>query len=596
MLKCRSSLFFCLGAVASPLFAFTTVGPQVNCGFRTTQVNPIQLALDAGHTEIRLVGATSFNGSLIVNGTADVSLRGGFADCTQATNNVLPIAPQPSVLVAGASLAAGINLVSAPNRRRIITLQSIELRPNLEQSPTGPGIWVNGLLDARLERSRVTGFNQAGGNGGGVFLVDGRLIMTNSEISQNRAEKGGGVYCSSGEVRLDPASRLLLNRAETLNSNGDGGGAYLQNCVFESQGRVLPGTLGGTSGIIGNQASVSGGGLYIAGGTARIMGGPFCSEVGGATCLPRLAIVGANSAQSGGGVYARNNAQVELDFANVSANTATFQGGGFYVEQSSIRFGGLGSVYPNYDRTQCTEGICEVMSGNRVRFANADAGTGGAIRAVNSSVTFADVLLDDNTAAASDVIDMQFGSGLMQQILVRNPDRVAAQGLIGEFRAAAVEIRRSTWVIEPATSGLAAPKFQLDDPDPQALIKIMSGSLVLNDTLLAGFGTEVTPLIKSAAVNLSGVCNAHFGATVDAALAQISIGITPGDVSGDGIYGPSPVSSLIDRCVGQNVLASARDIRGQPRRLALSGTSGATPMDIGALELQGELLFRNGFE
>ncbi|RPH76528.1 MAG: hypothetical protein EHM77_09095, partial [Planctomycetaceae bacterium] len=243
MLKRRLSLFCAVFAAASPLFAFTTVGPQVNCQFRTTQVNPIQLALDAGHSEIRLVGAASYNGSLVVNGTTDVSFRGGFADCTQAANNVLPVAPQPSVLIAGASLAAGIILGSAPNRRRVITLRSIELRPNLEQNPTGPGIWVNGLLDARLERSRITGFNHAGGNGGGVMLFDGRLILINSEISQNRAQKGGGAYCSGGEVRMDPASRLLLNRAETLDSNGEGGGAYLQNCTFQSEGRVLPSTL-----------------------------------------------------------------------------------------------------------------------------------------------------------------------------------------------------------------------------------------------------------------------------------------------------------------------------------------------------------------
>lgn len=596
MSKRRSSLLCALLVVASPLFAFTTVGPQANCAFRTTQVNPIQLALDAGHTEIRLVGAASYNGSLVVNGTADVSLLGGYADCTQAANNVLPVAPQPSVLIAGASLAAGITLGSAPSRRRVITLRSIELRPNLEQSPTGPGVWVNGLLDARLERSRITGFNQAGGNGGGVLLFNGRLILSNSEISQNRAQKGGGLYCSSGEVRLDPASRLLLNRAETLNSNGEGGGAYLQNCHFQSEGRVLPGTLGGTSGIIGNEAGVAGGGMYIVGGTTRIMGGPFCSEIGGPTCLPRLAIVGANSAQVGGGVYARGNAQIELDFANVSANTASVEGGGFYLDQSSIRFGGLGSIYPNYDRSQCTEGVCEVMSSNRVRLAGADAGTGGAIRAVSSSVTFADVLLDDNTAAAADVFDLQFGSALMQQILVRNPDRAAVRGLSAEFRAATIEIRRSTWVIEPPASGLSASKRSLDDPDPQALIKILSGSLELNDTLLAGFGTAVMPLIKGSAVGLSGVCNARSGEPVDAALAQISIAVDLADVAADGSFGPSPGSDLIDRCAGQDVLASARDIRGQPRRLALSGGSSATPMDVGAIEHQGDALFRSGFE
>jgi hypothetical protein len=583
--------------VSTPALAFTTVGPQANCAFRTTQNNPIQLALNAGHTELRLVGGATYTGSIVVGGATDVTLIGGFADCTQAANNVLPSNPQASVLVATASLDAAMTLHPAATRRRIITLRSIELRPNLEQTPTGTGLWINGLLDARVERSRITGFNHAGNNGGGVLMFDGRLILSNSEISNNRAQKGGGIYCSSGEVRLDPASRLLLNRAETLSSNGEGGGAYLQQCTFLSQGRVLPSTLGGTSGIVGNQASVAGGGLYVIGGLTEIQGGPFCSDVTAPVCLPRLAIVGANAAQIGGGVYARGGAELTFDFTNLSANTATIEGGGMFLDQSTMRFGGLASLYPNYDRTHCTESICEVMSGNRVRAANVDAGTGGAIRSVNTSITLADVLLDDNTSAASDVFDMQFGSGLFQQVLVRNPDRPAPNpGLMAEFRQATVTIRRSTLVAEPPARRVSGERTLLADPDPQALLKIMSGSLTLNDTLLAGFGTETMPLIAGPNATLTGVCNAHAGAPIDTDLLPISIPVDLSDVAFDGSFAPSAVSDLIDRCVGQDVLGNARDILGKPRRLAQSGGTAATPMDIGAFEHQGSLLFRNSFE
>lgn len=593
--RCCVTLILSLG-MSAPLSAFTTVGPQANCGFRTTLNNPIQLALNAGHTEIRLVGGTSYNGSIVIGGSADVSLRGGFTDCTQATNNSLPSAPQASVLVAGASRDAGILMGESNVRRRSISLSSIELRPNLEQNPTGPGIWVSGLLDARLERSRITGFNNAGRDGGGVLVLGGTLQLTSSEISQNRAQKGGGVYCSGGTVRLDPASRLLLNQAVSLDSDGDGGGAYLMNCTFRSEGRVLPSTLGGTSGIIGNQAGVAGGGLYIFGGFTEIAGGPFCTDAAAPVCLPRLAIIGANSAQIGGAIFARNNAEVQLDFANVSANTAIIAGGGFVLQQSSVRFGGQASIFPNYDRSHCSERICEVMSGNRVRQFNADAGSGGAVRADDSDVVFADVLFDDNTAFQGSVFDVRAGSALLQQILVRNPDRVAPVGQIADFRNAQVEIRRSTIVIEPAGSSVAANGGHLADPDPQSIIKMLTGSLEVNDTLLAGLGTGVMPLIKGAAATLTGTCNAYAGAGIDPGLAAIGLPIMLTDVAADGSFAPAAGSRLIDRCVGQDVLQTARDIQGAVRRVAQSDATLGTPMDIGAHEVPGSLLFRSGFE
>ncbi|MBK8285186.1 MAG: hypothetical protein IPK97_10055 [Ahniella sp.] len=120
--------------------------------------------------------------------------------------------------------------------------------------------------------------------------------------------------------------------------------------------------------------------------------------------------------------------------------------------------------------------------------------------------------------------------------------------------------------------------------------------MTLNDTLLAGFGTETMPLIAGPNATLTGVCNAHAGAPIDTDLLPISIPVDIGDVASDGSFAPAAVSDLIDRCVGQDVLANARDIRGQPRRLGQPGGAAATPMDIGAFEHQGSLLFRNSFD
>jgi len=585
-----------------PAHAFATLGPAANCQYRTTLANPIQKALDDGHVELRLVGNATFTGSFIVAGTSDVQIRGGFADCPQAANNVLPTTPQPSFLVASASPAPAVTLIPAGTRRRVITMDRIDLRPNLEQSPTGAGIAIGGLLDLRFVRGKISGFKFVGGQGGGVAMSLGVLDLVHSEISQNMAEKGGGIYCASGgTVRLDASSKLFFNQAIAQASAGEGGGAYLDGCTFTSQGRVLPTTVGGTSGIVGNSASHNGGGLMILGGLTSIQGGPFCFDPTSATCLPRLAIIGANSAARGGALFATQNADVSIDYANVSANTASDFGGGMAVIQSQLRFGGLGSTFPNFDRGQCPEGICEVMATNRVRDNGVDAGTGGAIVALASTVALVDILMDDNTAGATDVLSADGGSVILQQALVRQADDpLPDAGIVMTFDETNATIRRSTLIIEPAGTapdGAARADTALADPPvPQTVIESFDTALTLENTVIGGFGTQVEPLFANVGSTLGGSCNAHAGINVPAGLAAISVPTTIAAFDSVSIFQPAAGSVLIDRCNSDGIIPGARDIRGALRIVSQPGGSPTTPVDIGALERGGDGVFGDGFE
>lgn len=580
---------------------FATLGPQADCQYRTTQANPILAALNDGHTDLRLVGNASFNGSFAITGSADVQIRGGFTDCAQAAANTRPANPPRSVIVAGASTAAAITLVPAGTRRRVITLDRVDLVPNVEQFPTGAGVAIGGLLDLRLVHSRISGFRFVGGYGGGVAMSQGLLDMVHSEISQNLAERGGGIHCASGgTVRLDPGSKLFFNQAVSSTGPGQGGGAYLDGCSFTAQGRVLPATQGGTSGIVGNSATLQGGGLAVIGGLATIQGGPYCLDPTTASCLPRLAVIGANSAARGGGIFAAQDADIQVDFANVSANTAREAGGGVFVIGSRLRFGGLGSTFPSFDRSQCPEGICEVLSGNRVEDNEGLAGSGGAIYANMAEIALVDALVEDNLAGTAHAIRVDDGTAILQQVLLRQPDDpLPDAGIAATFDQSVVTIRRSTLVVEPAAVAIPAAAgghANAEPPIPQTIIEAFGAALTVTDSVIAGFGTAVEPVFLGPGAALSGGCNAHAGTNVPAALSAISMVIDrQAFADGDG-YTPRAGSVLLDRCSGAEVLPGARDIRGQSRRVSQPGGAVNTPMDIGAVERPGELLFMSGFE
>lgn len=583
----RFGLLFLILGLPGAAAALATIGPQANCTYQTGAPNPIQQALDAGHTDIRLVGGQSYNGSLMLGGSADVVLRGGYLDCAQALAGTLPGAPQRSIIVATAALSAAISIPAAGTRRRGVVVDLIELRPNLEFSPTGAGLVVAGTLDVILRRSRISGFAYLAGNGGGAIVSQGLLYLQQSEISGNSARNGGGLACIDGDVALDAASRLLLNAANGPGPDGGfGGGAWLDGCHFRSEGRVLPSTLGGTSGIIANSATRDGGGLFVRGGTVSISGGPLCALSEAPWCLPRLAILGANQAgRHGGALFATDAADLSIDFAQVSENQAALSGGAVRLEGvAALRMGGLASLYPSYDRSHCVEGICEVLIGNRLSVDGLLTGEGGAFSLSDAQLVVADALMRDHSALSGSVIHAAGDSNLLLQ-QIRVDQRIPAPRVTGASSllfgdTTEVEIRRSS--------------LRSDIPDELRLLRLEdSAELRIEDSVVLARGAGMRPLSANFGTTVSGACNAYAGLTDDAVFEGRVV--EPDDFDADG-WTPSPTSVLLDQCDAAGLPMSARDIVGTPRALAQSPATLSTPMDIGANERPTPILFGNGFE
>ena len=129
-----------------------------------------------------------------------------------------------------------------------------------------------------------------GGSGGGILVEpDANLVLTDSEVSGNRASRGGGIW-AIGTVRLE-RSLVADNVAEQgpEGEPGHGGGIGLEEGSAGSAGVRLVNTT-----VSGNQASHLGGGIF----TQRSMTLENVSIVNN-TAPPR----GPENIGKGGGLY-----------------------------------------------------------------------------------------------------------------------------------------------------------------------------------------------------------------------------------------------------------------------------------------------------
>ena len=173
-------------------------------------------------------------------------------------------------------------------------------------------------------------------NGGAVCMAAGEFTLSGGEIGvnekPNKAQKGGGVYVTSGNVYVNGTGKLSYNSAINI-----GGGAYIDG-----------GNIQMTNGeIVGNTAVNGGGGFYVPGGTVTITGGDVKNNivtvgngggfysVGGTVSISNATISGNHADNGyGGGLYSAASITIGTTTAGtgatVSGNYAK-DGAGFYV-------------------------------------------------------------------------------------------------------------------------------------------------------------------------------------------------------------------------------------------------------------------------
>jgi predicted outer membrane repeat protein len=230
----------------------------------------------------------------------------------------------------------------------------------------------NGVL--RLNGITVT--HETGSNGNGVTVsISGKLVMSDGEITGNKATNGGGVFIQGS---FSMSGGKIINNIES--GGFGGGGVYVDSGgSFEMSGGEISSNSGGNGGGVHNK-----GVFVMLGGritnNAGVIGGGVCNR---GTFTMKGGVIANNNVTflgHGGGV-SNWEGTFSMTGGEISYNTAATDGGGVYVNQDCTFSMTGGTITYN----KATEGGgVYLYSGNSFKMSggsitNNQAGRGGGV-------------------------------------------------------------------------------------------------------------------------------------------------------------------------------------------------------------------------
>jgi predicted outer membrane repeat protein len=282
---------------------------------------------------------------------------------------------------------------------------------NNTANTSGGGIYSNGTLN--IVGGTIGGDGASDANtatyGGGVYS-SGSLTIDDGLISNNTAQRGGGVYINTDKTADITGGEISNNTATGTNSGG--GGIYNLGIVNVSNAGLLDNTgyyggaiYSGNSSVLyinngtlihNNTANTSGGGIY-SNGTLDITGG----TIGGDDASD------ANTATYGGGVY--SSGSLTIDDGLISHNTAT-SGGSIRVSGMMIMDNGIisNSTADFGGGINIVSGATATINGGNIHSNTANASGGGIYSNGTLDITGGTIGGDD----ASDANTATYGGGV----------------------------------------------------------------------------------------------------------------------------------------------------------------------------------------
>ncbi|TKJ36829.1 hypothetical protein CEE37_14685 [candidate division LCP-89 bacterium B3_LCP] len=220
-------------------------------------------------------------------------------------------------------------------------------------SPTSTLIWgsiifrVGSSPDNQVSYCRISG---AGGSAINVYYTD--ISISHSSIVDNRANWGGGIYCSNANPTI---SDCFISGNQSVNN---GGGIYCTHCSPHIVDCI----------ITGNACNMYGGGSGRG-------GGGICANHSSSPIVENCIVTDNYTNENGGGVSINDNSHVQLLECEIYDNTAILSGGGVFCAQ-------LSNVIIS---------DCEITSN--------DANNGGGLYLETNDSLYVDhCLISDNTA------------------------------------------------------------------------------------------------------------------------------------------------------------------------------------------------------
>jgi hypothetical protein len=302
-----------LGCCASAHAAIFLVGG----GGGACQYTSIQAAIDAaaanpGPDTIRIAPAATADGrylqqQLSISGQV-VTLDGGYASCASAAPTQVT-----GLDGAGGSANSVISISGNGNDVRLLRLRITGGDESSDAYGGGVGGAFGGTL--RIEESEIS--NNSAGFGGGIYVSSGTLVLgPNVRIIGNSAgHDGGGIMLNGGALRADADGIYIgLNRAE----DGEGGGIAVRqaNADLGSPGGFgLP--------MLHLNRAKYGGALSIT--TGDLGTGPSRVRLYSTDATRPIRLSGNVATATGGAVFLRPSSDVSLASATATLCASDFR-------------------------------------------------------------------------------------------------------------------------------------------------------------------------------------------------------------------------------------------------------------------------------
>ena len=408
----------------------------------------------------------------------------------------------------------------------------------------GGGVFVAESTAVLVQTAGAIAGNTASndGDGGGVYIDHGRATLDGGQIVSNTAKNGGGVFVAESTATFTQkgAASIIANNTATTN----GGGVYMWNgrvtlsdgrilgntaynyggglCVYEGRatldgGQIVSNTAydgggvfifwdtadfiqtGAASVVAGNTADNDGGGVYIYEGRTTLDGGQILGNTAhkqgggvfayhGRVTLNGGRIADNTAVEEGGGVYlAYDSATLSVNSGQIASNTANLNGGGVYVLYGSATMSG-GQIISNtagrcgggFYATNALTLVNSTLSGNRT-----DVDSGGGLYAVGGPILITHTTIASNTAASGGGgVHRLGGTVLLQDSIIAHNDPANCGGTITS----------NGHNLEDADTCNLTASGDITDTDP------------LLDPLTEDNGTLIHPLRRGSPAIDAGVC------------------------------------------------------------------------------------------
>ncbi|PIR21583.1 MAG: hypothetical protein COV45_02245 [Deltaproteobacteria bacterium CG11_big_fil_rev_8_21_14_0_20_47_16] len=196
----------------------------------------------------------------------------------------------------------------------------------------GGAIMLSGAAESSMDNGAIT-ISDSTGSGGGVFVSNSILKVSNFQLNSNSANQGGAVALDNGAMSVTSSSfvtnvatvdggaifvkgaqSIVILKSDTFNGNK----ASVGGAVALSDGKVTI----NKSAVFYNTATTQGGGLYL----------NKSADIFGSTVAANESLKG-----KGGGIYLGPSAVVNLTNVSVKRNLAS-EGAGVYGQNAAAGF------------------------------------------------------------------------------------------------------------------------------------------------------------------------------------------------------------------------------------------------------------------